>query len=169
MIITQTERLTIRYIEDKDASFLLDLYNQPAFLKNIGDRGVHDLGSAQEFIKSTRQRYEQFGFWLYLLEEISTGQPVGVNGLLQRDFLDAPDIGFGIDQKHWRKGYAFESSQAIIKHASDFSYERLLAITSPKNANSINLLLKLGFDFSKFDDLEGRGEQVNLYEINLLS
>ena len=168
MIITQTERLTIRYIEDKDASFLLDLYNQPAFLENIGDRGIHNLDSAQNFIESTQQRYEKFGFWLYLLEETSTGQPVGVNGLLQRDFLDSPDIGFGIDQNHWRKGYAFESSQAIIKHARDLSHEKLLAITSPKNANSINLLLKLGFNFSKCDDLEGCGEQVNLYKINLL-
>lgn len=168
MIITQTERLTIRYIEDKDASFLLDLYNQPAFLKNIGDRGIHDLDSAQEFINSTRQHYEQFGFWLYLLEETSTGQPVGVNGLLQRDFLDAPDIGFGIDQAHWRKGYAFESSQAILKHAADLGYNQLLAITSPNNQSSIKLLLKLSFDLSKCDDLEGRGEHVNLYEINLL-
>lgn len=165
MLITQTKRLTIRHIEDKDASFLLDLYNQPAFLKNIGDRGIHSIEAAQQFIQTTLQHYEKFGFWLYLLEETSTGKPVGINGLLQRNFLDAPDIGFGIDQAHWRKGYAFESSQAILKHARDLGYKKLLAITSPTNPNSINLLLKLGFNFSKCDDLEGHGEQVNLYEI----
>lgn len=168
MNIKTTKRLSLRHIETKDAEFLLQLYNQPAFLKNIGDRGVNSLEEAKQFIQTTQQHYKDHGFWLYLVEEKLSGKPVGVNGLIQRDYLDAPDIGFAIDEKHWRKGYAYESSQAVVSHAKRLGYKELLAITSQHNQSSIQLLLKLGFDFSKCDDFEGNGESINLYKINLL-
>ena len=168
MLIAQTNRLKIRQIVSKDAQFLLKLYNQPAFLKNIGDRGVNSLNQAARFIETTQKHYQEDGFWLYLLEEISTGIPIGINGLIQRDYLNAPDIGFAIDEQHWRKGYAYESSQAIIQHAQSLGYKEIVAITNPENQNSIQLLLKLGFDFSKCDDFEGNGEAINLYKISIL-
>lgn len=169
MTIKITDRLSLRHIDTNDAEFILNLYNQAAFKQNIGDRGVNTLDDAKAFIEVTQKHYDNHGFWLYLVEERSTGMPVGVNGLIQRDYLHAPDIGFAIDEQHWRKGYAFESSQAVVQHATDLGYNELLAITSTNNQNSIQLLLKLGFHFAKCDDFEGVGEKINLYKIKLLS
>lgn len=136
MNIKTTQRLTLRHIETEDAEFLLQLYNQPAFLQYIGDRGVHTLSDAKQFIAHTQQNYKEHGFWLYLVEDKTSGQPVGVNGLIQRDYLEAPDIGFAIDERHWRKGYAFESAQAVIEHARDIALKELLAIVSIDNQSS---------------------------------
>ena len=169
MTIKITDRLSLRHIDTNDAEFILNLYNQPAFKQNIGDRGVNTLDDANAFIEATQAHYENFGFWLYLVEERSSGLPVGVSGLIQRDYLHAPDIGFAIAEQHWRKGYAFESSQAVVQHATDIGYNELLAITSTNNHSSIQLLIKLGFHFAKCDDFEGAGEKINLYKINLLS
>jgi RimJ/RimL family protein N-acetyltransferase len=168
MTIKITDRLSLRKIDSNDAQFILDLYNQPAFKENIGDRGVNTLDDAKKFIEATQRHYEHYGFWLYLIEEKSSGSPVGVNGLIQRDYLNAPDIGFAIDENHWRKGYAYESSQAVIRHAADIGYKELLAITSTNNHSSIQLLIKLGFGFAECNDFEGNGEKINLYKINLL-
>ncbi|AOE48909.1 GNAT family N-acetyltransferase [Kangiella sediminilitoris] len=169
MIIKSTQRLLLRHINANDAKFLLKLYNQPAFLQQIGDRGVNTINNAKNFILRTQQNYKRYGFWLYLVEDKVSGEPIGVNGLIQRDYLEAPDIGFAIDEKHWRQGFAFESSQAVVEHAREIGQKELLAITSPDNENSIKLLTKLGFDFSKCDDLEGNGEEINLYHFNLLA
>ena len=168
MTITNTKRLVLRHIEPKDAAFLLDLYNQTAFKENIGDRGVNNLEDAKKFIETTQGHYKHYGFWLYLIEEKSSGNAIGVNGLIQRDYLDAPDIGFAIHENHWRQGYAYESSQAVIQHAADIGYKELLAITSTNNHSSIQLLIKLGFGFAECNDFEGNGGSINLYKINLL-
>ncbi|WP_223670559.1 GNAT family N-acetyltransferase [Kangiella shandongensis] len=169
MLIKTTERLTLRHIEAKDAEFLLQLYNQPAFLQYIGDRGVNNLDAAEQFVERTLEHYKKYGFWLYLVEEKASGQPAGVSGLIQRDYLDAPDIGFAIDEQFRRKGYAFESAQAVIDHARDIALKELLAIASLDNQSSNKLLTRLGFDFAKCDDLEGNGEKINLYRFNLLT
>ncbi|MEM6769270.1 MAG: RimJ/RimL family protein N-acetyltransferase, partial [Bacteroidota bacterium] len=44
-------RLTYRKITLDDAPFILELLTSPGWLQYIGDRGVHDLESAQGYIK----------------------------------------------------------------------------------------------------------------------
>lgn len=168
MIICETSQLRLRHFESNDANFILRLYNQPAFLQHIGDRGIHTLDDAKQFIVTTKNHYTNHGFWLYLVEDIATGNPVGVNGLVKRDYLDVPDIGFAIDNEYWRHGYAFESSQAVLGHARELGLEKLYGITSPDNQSSIQLLLKLGFNFSKCDSFEEGSEPINLYQFNQL-
>jgi len=50
MIILETKRLQIREFEKSDANFILELVNEPAWLKYIGDKNVHDLDDARNFI-----------------------------------------------------------------------------------------------------------------------
>jgi len=168
-VIKETLRLRLRHFKQSDAEFLLKLYNQAAFIENIGDRGINTLGDAEKFIETVQTYYVKYGFWLYLVEDKSSQQPVGVNGLIQRDYLDVPDIGFALDQHYWSQGFALESGQAILKHAKEISLETIAAIVSPNNNSSINLLLKLGFHFIKYDQLAAAEKAVNYYEKTLNS
>ena len=52
MIILETKRLQIREFEISDANFILELVNEPAWLKYIGDKNVHDLDDARNFIEN---------------------------------------------------------------------------------------------------------------------
>ncbi len=69
MKILETERLILREIVESDDEFMLNLLNQPSFIKYIGDRNVQDLEQARDFIESRyRKSYADHGFGLYAVE-----------------------------------------------------------------------------------------------------
>ena len=50
MIEIETERLTLRRLSVDDAPFILELLNDPSFLRFIGDKGVRTLDDARKYI-----------------------------------------------------------------------------------------------------------------------
>ena len=82
-------------------------------------------------------------------------------GLLKREELPDPDIGFALLPDFWNKGFAFEAAEAVLKDAHNL--QRILAITSLDNHASINLLQRLGFRFEKVVQLSANGEQLRLF------
>ena len=85
-------------------------------------------------------------------------------GLLKRDELPDPDVGFAFLPGFWNKGFAFEASIAVLNDARErLRLERILAITSLDNDASIKLLERLGFQFEKVINLSADREQVRLY------
>ncbi len=74
MIEFETERLRLRRLTRDDAPFILRLVNEPSWLRFIGDRGVHDLDEARQYIIGGPQRlYATYGFGLFLVERRATG------------------------------------------------------------------------------------------------
>jgi RimJ/RimL family protein N-acetyltransferase len=86
-------------------------------------------------------------------------------GLLKRDELPDPDIGFALLPDFWNKGFAFEAAEAVLKDARErLEIQRVLAITSLENDASINLLQRLGFRFERVVQLSPDGEQLRLFK-----
>ena len=80
-----------------DGSFFLRLLNDPSWLENIGDRGVHSDADAESYIKnSIWAHYHFYGYGMYAVQLKSTSLPIGICGLVKRDFLSAPDLGFAL-------------------------------------------------------------------------
>ena len=172
MKILETERLILREIDESDDAFMLDLLNQPSFIKYIGDRNVRDLEQSREFIESRyRKSYRENGFGLWAVElkteqsaissrqsgEIQNpkskiqNQVIGICGFVKRDSLPDADIGFAFLPQYEKKGYAFESAAAALKYGREkLGLNRVLAITTQNNESSGRLLEKLGF---KYDGL----------------
>jgi RimJ/RimL family protein N-acetyltransferase len=149
MNILETERLILREIVEQDAEFIYDLVNQPSFVKYIGNRNVHSVETAREFIENRyRQSYREHGFGLYAVELKENNTPIGICGFVRRDTLPDADIGFAFLPQFERKGYAFESADAVMKYGRDvLKLAKVLAITTQNNEASGKLLEKLGFKF----------------------
>lgn len=147
MAIIETERLTLRRIGVADAAFMLELLNEPSFLRYIGDRGVRTLDDATAYIlNGPVASYQRHGFGLYLTLLKQEAVPIGICGLLKRDTLPDADLGFAFVPRAWRRGYALESTAAVLAYARrELGLRRIAAITSPDNDASISLLEKLGF------------------------
>ena len=148
VIIVETERLVLREIDSAaDAEFIFELLNSPKFIEFIGDRGVRSVTDAAYFIDTKyRQSYVDHGFGLYTVERRSDKVAIGICGLVRRDTLPAPDIGFAFLPEYERMGYGYESATAVIDHARGaFGLTELLAITTTDNEASGRLLKKLGF------------------------
>lgn len=74
--------------------------------------------------------------------------PVGKCGIWQGE-----EIGFMLARAHWRKGLAEESLRAVLGYF--FSEREMLEIVAdvdPRNASSMALLQKLGFEVYDFKE-----------------
>jgi RimJ/RimL family protein N-acetyltransferase len=169
MKVLETERLILRRVTVEDSEFILELLNDPSWLRFIGDRGVRTLDDARGYIlKSLVAMYERLGFGLYLTELKGVGVPIGVCGLIKRDALEDVDIGFAFLPKFRAKGYAYESASAVIGYGKrTFGLNRLVAITSPDNYSSAKLLEKLGFNFERMIKLPDDTHEISLYASNI--
>jgi len=163
----ETKRLILRRLNADDAPFILTLLNEPSFIRYIGDKSVRDIEGAQQYIlNGPVASYDRHGFGLNLVELKESHTPIGICGLLKREELPDPDIGFALVPDFWSKGLAFEAATAVLQDArARLSIERILAITSLDNEASINLLERLGFKFEKVTQLTAGGEQVRLFTL----
>ncbi len=97
MSIVKTDRLSLRKIDTDDAEFMLRLLNDPTFIQYVDDKKARDLESAKTYIlEGPVASYQSYGYGLYLVETIDNRAPIGICGILKRDFLDHADIGFAL-------------------------------------------------------------------------
>ena len=166
LIILETERLRLRHLSpDIDAEFILELLNDPSFICYIGDKGVRDLEEARRYvIDGPVKSYDAHGFGLYRVELKTSATPIGICGMLKRDTLTDPDIGFAFLPASWSKGYAVESAAAVMNYARDvLGLNRILAITTRDNEPSAKLLGKLGLRFDRMIKLSEDAPEVKLF------
>lgn len=162
MTVLETERLSLRKLTVDDAEFILALLNEPSFLRYIGDKKVRNLDDARQYIlNGPIASYERHGFGLNCVELRESHTPIGMCGLLKREELPDPDIGFALLPDFWNQGFAFEAAEAVLKDAGNL--QRILAITSLDNEASINLLQRLGFRFERVVQLAPDHEQLRLF------
>ncbi|MEY8849681.1 GNAT family N-acetyltransferase [Psychroserpens sp. XS_ASV72] len=151
-MILETNRLILSKIEMEDAEFFLELLNTPDRIKYIGDRNVRTIEDARTYIKDrVLEQYKTQGFGYYKIQLKSDRlKPIGTCGLLRRDELEHPDIGFTLLPEYYRKGYAYEAVKALLQFLkTDFKILKVYAITLEENIASIALLKKLGLSFQK--------------------
>jgi RimJ/RimL family protein N-acetyltransferase len=166
--ILETERLILREVVKSDAAFMLDLLNQPSFIKYIGDRNVRTIAESENFIETRyRKSYADHGYGLYLVElkfQIPNSKfQIGICGFVKRDNFEYADIGFAFLPQFEGKGYAFESASAVLKYGwTVLGFRQVLAITTQDNDKSGRLLEKLGFGFDELIEMPNN-EVLKLY------
>lgn len=169
MKVIETGRLNLRRLTTDDAEFILELLNEPSFLRFIGDKGVRTLDDARGYIlNGPVEMYNRLGFGLYLTELKESGVPIGICGLLKRDSLEDVDIGFAFLPRFWAKGYAYESAAAVMAYGKRvLGLKRVVAITSPDNDASARVLEKLGLRFEKMIRPSIDATEVRLFVVDV--
>lgn len=165
MIVCETERLRLRHLTPDDAAFMLELLNEPSFIANVADRGVRTLADARSYIlDGPIASYQRYGFGLYLVELLETGASIGICGILKRDELDAPDVGFAFLPAYWSRGYAREAGSAILAFGHEtLGLDRIVAITATHNAASMRVLEALGLSRAGTVTLGNHGGESVLF------
>jgi len=165
MTVIRTARLQLREMELQDDEFILQLLNEAAFLRFIGDKGVRTLSDARDYIwKGPMDSYRRFGFGLYLASLRHGGLPIGICGLVKRDNLADVDVGFAFLSRYWSQGYATESAAAVLTHGKErLQLPRIVAITAPDNHGSIAVLEKIGLRFERMIRLTENSPELKLF------
>ncbi len=165
MNLIETERLVISKTDLSDATFVLKLFNDPSWLEFIDNKGVDTLDKAREYIKNKPlAQYRKWGFGMYITRLKRNLEPIGICGLMLRDFLDDPDIGFALLSEHCGQGYATESATALIDYAKrTFKLKQVFALIAPNNKKSIRVAEKSGLKFKKHRQDPKDGSEEYLY------
>ena len=147
---------------------MLELLNDPDFIRNIADRGVRTEDEAQRYIlNGPAASYEQNGFGLYLVEAQESGIRVGICGLLRRDCHPDVEIGFAFLPAARGRSYASEAGRAVLDFGiRTLQLPRIVALTAPDNFASMRVLEKLGFHFERMVSWTNptRGSRLFVFE-----
>lgn len=167
-VVARTDRLLLRSLDpDTDADFVVELLNDAAWLRYIGDKGVRTRLDARRYLEEGPvAMYGRAGFGLYAVESLDDGVPVGICGLVKRDGLADVDLGFALLPAFRGRGYALEAARATLAHAwAGLGLSRIVAIVTPDNERSRALLARLGFCFERTLQLAPDASALELHAI----
>ena len=167
MIVCESERLIVRHFTLDDSEFIIELLNQESFIRYIADKNVRTVADAESYLlMGPMASYKQFGFGLSMVVLKATNIPIGMCGLLKRDELQHPDLGYAFLPDFCGQGYALEAANSVLEIGmSAHSLDLVLAVTLPDNHNSNRLLQNAGFTQNGTIDLYE--SENNLYEYRL--
>ncbi len=167
--IVETGQLNIRPFVIDDAAMMLSLLNDPGWLRFIGDRSVRTMEQARTYLENgALENYRRLGYGFYCVELKSDQTPIGMCGLTQRDYLDAPDLGFALFADYAGHGYAKEAAAAVLHYAKQtLRLKRVLATTRLDNAASIKVLGAIGMQLEQVILHPDGDRELNLFAIDL--
>ncbi len=141
--IIDTERLTLRPLQDSDAG-LIALY--------VGDKRValnlavvphpYPDGAAEAYIEYSRKDDTDEIIWVMELN----GELIGVISISPQD-TGRGNIGYWLSPQFWGAGFTPEALEAVIKHARKAGFKGLDAAVHQGNQGSARVLIKEGFAY----------------------
>jgi [ribosomal protein S5]-alanine N-acetyltransferase len=163
--VLSTARLQLREIEDTDAAFLLQLLNTRDFINNIGDRRVRSIDDSRRYIENNiRASYRQHGMGLWVVEDRNSRAMLGLCGLLKRDTLEHPDVGYAFLPSAFGCGFATEAAAACLHHGrSALGLLSICAIVGAHNQASIRVLEKIGLHYQREIPGTEPGQMLQLF------
>lgn len=164
-LVCETERLQISHFSLEDAPFILRLLNEPSFICNIADKGVRTLDDARTYLQNgPLSSYARNGFGLGRVSLKTTGELIGMCGLIRREGLTDVDIGYALLPEYWSKGYARECVLGVLGSAAcQHGLSRVVAVVNPDNRDSIRVLEGAGFQFETMVTLPGESTPIRLF------
>lgn len=160
-IFVETERLILRELEYTDENDLFEMDSDPEVHLYIENNPVKSIDEITKVIEMLKVQYKENGIARWAVVDKLTNECVGWSGLKYfkqplNHHNDFYELGYRFKKKHWGKGFATESSNAILDYGfKNLNTDTIFAIADPKNVNSKKVLTKLGFDYQETFDYEG--------------
>jgi len=157
----ETERLILREILPEDAEAMFEMDSDPDVHLYLGNEPVKDIEQINNVIQFIRKQYidNGIGRWAVVLKE--SNEFIGWCGLkyfteIINNHIHIYDLGYRFGKKYWGKGYATEAAKACMEYGfNNMKLKEIYAMTDSRNANSNNVLKKLGFTFVEKFDYDG--------------
>lgn len=149
--VIETEQLGLREITMRDFDIWHRILSDSETMQYYPR--PFDEDRTKSWIERNIEYYKKYGFglWGVILKE--TGEFIGDCGItLQNIYKDGnllPEIGFHIDKRFWRKGYASQAAKACLNYVFQntsydeiYCYQKWINIPSRKTAEKIGMSLR---------------------------
>jgi RimJ/RimL family protein N-acetyltransferase len=152
-----TERLRAERLRPEHLAELRRMDTHPVVMEHLG--GVReDTKTLARFDRDLRH-WDEHGYGAWVLHELN-GQDVIGRAVLRHILIEGVDdveVGYAFYPEFWGRGLATEISRACLGFARDrLGLETVIAVTTPSNLASQNVLRKIGLTFEREVTLEGR-------------
>lgn len=164
-VVCETDRLVIREMKKEDIPRLMEICSQETS-RDACEGVAKPLSEELEGFDAYRSyMYElcDMGYWSVLKKD--TGEIIGRAGIEPKFWnrkKTVVEMGYIIDEKYRRQGYAYEACQGIIQESAKRGAVYLHCRIKSGNKASVNLAEKLGFQ--KIDyHLEDDGDDMEVW------
>lgn len=148
MKMIETERLILRPLSIEDADDVFAWASDPVVNKYMSYPLHTHISQTQNWINSLSECNE-FGFC-----RKDSGELVGAGSITYTEEFDAYELGYNLNKKCWKKGYATEAAKAMIQWAYQSRGARdFFARHANENRASGNVIRKCGFQFETFGQI----------------
>ena len=164
-VVCETGRLLIREMKKEDIPRLMEICSQETS-RDACEGVARPLSEELEGFETYRSyMYElcDMGYWSVLKKD--TGEIIGRAGIEPKFWngkKTVVELGYIIDEKYRRQGYAYEACQGIIRESAKRGAVYLHCRIKSGNKASINLAEKLGFQKINYH-LEDDGEDMEVW------
>lgn len=149
MIITQieTSRLVLRDWLPQDTKPFSDLNSDSEVMRYFPKKLTQE--ESEQFIKRIQDHWHTYSFGLWAAEVKSTNEFIGFIGLatatFEASFTPCIEIGWRLDKKFWRKGYASEGANKVLEYGfKNLKLPEIFSFTSQLNVPSMKVMEKIG-------------------------
>lgn len=160
----ETDRLILREMTEADrdalAAILTDAETMKYYPKPYDDAGV------QRWLDWTFDNYRKHGFGLWAVTLKETGEFIGDCGITLQpiDGQWLPEIGYHINKRYWRQGFAAEACAVCIRAAFErFGFPAVYSYMNAENEPSWRTALRNGMEFVQ--EYEDRGMRLKVYRL----
>jgi len=162
-ITLQTERLTLKPFEEKDAYIAAYNSRQPSVADSMSDMVLADEKAGLDWINWLNSMANIESPWQVIAIELkSESKCIGLMGVIPQPKIQGEvEILFSISDEYQGNGYATEAAQEMIKwffNSRDCDSAYLCAIVKTDNIPSQKVTEKLGFEFIENREIDYDGK-----------
>lgn len=155
-IIITTSRTYLRQLTVEDAVHFFNLNNDPDVLQFTGDEPFNTVADAATFL-AVYDQYTKYNVGRWAVMEKERGDFIGWCGLKYHPDTNEYDIGFRFFKKYWNQGFATETAAAVLDYGFNVLHIPVIIGRAMRaNSASIKVLEKIGMQFDKHFDFDGR-------------
>ena len=162
----ETKRLILRQFTNDDFFELKKILSDEETMKYYPK--PYDDSMVQRWIEWNLDNYQKYGFGLWAICLKESGQFVGDCGLTMQN-IDGeilPEIGYYINKRYWRRGYAKEAATAVRNWAfSNTKFDKLFSYMIKDNIPSSSTAISIGMTKEK-EYFDKEGVQHCVYSIS---
>ncbi len=156
-----TERLRLRFMEERDLDAFAGMYADPETMRYIGEGKVLSRMDTWRSIAGVLGHWLLKGYGMWAVEKRSTGELIGRLGFIDVEGWPGFELGWLIARSHWGVGYASEGASAAYDYAiHTLKRERVISLIRPGNDRSVRVAEKLGFVRDGTVELLGQAAMV---------
>ena len=149
-LILETDRLLLRPLDFSDAEGMFRLDSNANVHKYLGNNPVKSIEESNHYIENVRNQYLQNGTGRFAVILKDTHEFIGWCGIKfitepENNHVNFYEIGYRLTEKHWGKGYGYESAKAWLDYGFEkMNIKTIYASAHADNVRSNRILRKIG-------------------------